>query len=435
MSLFPYGQRATRYLFSIYPTSVFLSQFRQMRRFLLAIILTILVVPAFAHVIPEMGIDVRPSYTFSSFQDDLLKTYLDLENAKKTRAALSLHLKWGFTYPETSKQNSYIPGAWQGIGVGLNFFGNPKGIGNPEEIYLYQGAPVWHITRRLSLYYEWNFGISVGWKPCNGEMARSNLIVGSEANAYINLGSGLRWDLGKGCYLTAGIDLTHFSNGNTAYPNPGVNMAGLRIGITQSVGTNSQSYGKNSHTNFGDTPVTDKSRYHGISTDTLSGWQRLGWDVTLYGAYRKRVYRGIEPPALLNGTFGIAGISVSPLWKVAPIFRAGVSADFQWDESTNLKRYYVSGSTTEDLHFYRPPFFSQVSGGLSARAELVMPIFSVNVGIGYNVFGPPESRASYQLANLKIRLVKGLFLNIGYQLLDFHRQNNLMLGLGYSFRH
>ena len=422
--------------FTRYP---FFKSIRQMKRFLLAIILTILVVPAFAHVIPEMGIDVRPSYTFSSFQDDLLKTYLDLENAKKTRAALSLHLKWGFTYPETSKQNSYIPGAWQGIGVGLNFFGNPKGIGNPEEIYLYQGAPVWHITRRLSLYYEWNFGISVGWKPCNGEMARSNLIVGSKANAYINLGGGLRWNLGKGCYLTAGIDLTHFSNGNTAYPNPGVNMAGLRIGVTQSFGGNSQSPEKDTRSFTGATSVNNHTHSNAeggaLSADNASGWSRLGWDVTLYGAYRKRVYRGVEPPVLLNGTFGIAGISVSPLWKVARIFRAGVSADIQWDESTNLERYYVSGSTTEDLHFYRPSFGSQISGGLSARAELVMPIFTVNVGIGYNLFGPPESRATYQLANLKIRLVKGLFLNIGYQLLDFHRQNNLMLGLGYSFRH
>ena len=47
--------------FTRYP---FFKSIRQMKRFLLAIILTILVVPAFAHVIPEMGIDVRPSYTF-----------------------------------------------------------------------------------------------------------------------------------------------------------------------------------------------------------------------------------------------------------------------------------------------------------------------------------------------------------------------------------
>ena len=38
------------------------------------------------------------------------------------------------------------------------------------------------------------------------------------------------------------------------------------------------------------------------------------------------------------------------------------------------------------------------------------------------------------MANLKIRVLKGLYVNIGYQLLDFEKQNNLMLGLGYSFR-
>lgn len=393
-----------------------------MKRFILTIILTTLLLPALAQINSEISVDVRPSYTFSSFKDDLLKQHLDMEHAKKTWADLGLHLKWGFTYPASSKQNRYIPGAWQGIGLGINDFGNPKGLGTPVELYLFQGAPVWHISRKLSLYYEWNFGISMGWKPCDIEMAQSNLIVGSKANSYINLGSGLRWDMGKGFYLTAGIDLTHFSDGNTAYPNPGVNMAGVRIGVTKSFAPRT---GRDTNTLLAGSYCSDSTMYR----------SRLGWDVTLYGAWRKRVYHGTEPPVLLNGSFGIAGINVAPMWEVARIFRAGVSADFQWDESSNLKKYHVSGSTTADMRFYRPPFFSQISGGLSARAELVMPIFSVNLGIGYNVFGPEESRASYQLANLKIRVVKGLFVNIGYQLLDFRRQNNLMLGLGYSFRH
>ena len=71
--------------------------------------------------------------------------------------------------------------------------------------------------------------------------------------------------------------------------------------------------------------------------------------------------------------------------------------------------------------------------GISGRAELVMPIFSVNVGIGYNIIGPEETKATYELANLKVRITEHFFLNIGYQLLNFQKQNNLMLGLGYTF--
>lgn len=365
-----------------------------------------------------VGIDFRPVYAFSSYRDDILKDKLNGENMKDTELASSLHLKYGFTFSPESYQGRLYPGAWQGVGAGVNFFGNPHGLGVPTEVYVFQGAPIYRFSKKLSLYYEWNFGASFGWKPCDGEMAYSNLIVGAKVNAYINLGAGLQWRLGNSYALTAGIDLTHFSNGNTSFPNPGVNMAGLRIGVSRSFGRK----------------VDDKVRHtDAAAVDTLWRKHRFGFDLTLYGAMRKRVYRGGETPILLNGHYGVAGIDLAPMWRVSRNFRAGASIDLQWDESTDLKRNHVSGDSAETILFFRPAFFDQVCAGISGRAELVMPIFSVNVGFGYNVIGPEETRATYQLANLKVRLIKGLFLNVGYQLQNFQKQSNLMLGLGYSF--
>lgn len=383
-------------------------------------------------IVSMIGTDIRPSYVFSSYKDDILQQMLRTDEAKKTLYSTSFHLKYGFTFTPETAEGRFFPGVWQGIGTSVNIFENPKGIGTPISIYLFQGAPVWHISSRLALFYEWNFGLSTGWKPCDGTTALSNLIVGSKTNAYINLGAGLQWRIGKEWNFTAGIDLTHFSNGNTSFPNPGVNMAGLRIGITKSFGYNDYTLSSKHKSNIKtDYPLSSDDS---TSTGYLKKKHRIGYDLTLYGAWRKRVYRGGEEPVLLKGHFGIAGLDFSPMWEVTRIFRAGLSADFQWDESTYLRQNYVSGLTSDDIHFYRPNFLNQISCGLSARAELVMPLFSVNLGIGYNIIGPEESRASYQMANLKIRLIKGFYLNIGYQLLDFKRQNNLMLGLGYSFR-
>lgn len=362
----------------------------------------------------EFGVDFRPSYPFSSYRDDIMRDALDMEEARDTRFSTSLHLKYGFTFPEGSLLSRNFPKSWQGLGTAINFFGNSRGLGNPVSLYLFQGAPIWRPGNKLSVYYEWNFGVSFGWKPCDGHTAYSNLIVGSRMNAYINLGAGLKWRLNDHFDLTAGLDLTHFSNGNTSFPNPGVNMTGVRIGVTRSFGNE-----------------TSRSPQQ---TDTLKHHKKFGFDVMLYGAWRKRVYRGGETPVRLNGNFAVVGIDLAPMWRVSNVFRAGLSADIQWDESTDLKRNYVAGSTSDDILFYRPAFLNQVCVGLSGRAELVMPIFSVNVGIGYNLVGPEETRTTYQLANLKIRLVGGLFANIGYQLLNFQKQNNLMLGLGYSFR-
>lgn len=373
---------------------------------------------AFSNVLPIIGVDFRPSYAFSSFRDDVLRENLILDHAIRTRIAYSTHIKFGFSFSQATKEGRFYPGAWQGIGAGLNMFGNVHGLGLPVSLYLFQGAPIAHLNDRLSLYYEWNFGASFGWKPCDGVIARSNLIVGSRVNAYINLGFGLKWNLSKRVAVTAGLDLTHFSNGNTSYPNPGVNMAGLKIGI-------SHSFGPSAENSRNEIKAEEQS-------DILGDQRKLTFDLILYGALRRRVYRGGETPILLNGHFAVAGMSFAPMWRVARVFRAGVSADFQWDESSDLRRHHAYGSTSDDIKFRRPPFFSQLSVGAGARGELVMPLFSVNVGIGYNFIGPEEARATYQMANLKIRVYRGLFVNIGYQLLDFRRQNNLMLGFGYT---
>ncbi|MBD5274758.1 MAG: acyloxyacyl hydrolase [Bacteroides sp.] len=365
----------------------------------------------------SVGIDLRLSYPFASYRDDVLRNILDMDNAKKTRMAGSLHLQYGFSFPGDSRQGRICPDAWQGIGTAVNFMGNPRGLGTPVSVYAFQGAPVWRFSDRISLYYEWNFGASFGWRRCDGKTAYSNLIVGSAVNAYINIGAGVAFRLDDRYCLMAGIDLTHYSNGNTSFPNPGVNLAGLRIGVARSFGI----VAKPSNTSY-------------PHADTIGRSHRPEFDLTLYGAWRKRVYRGEATPVLLNGHFAVAGLDFAPMWRVTRNFRAGPSVDLQWDESTDLKTHHVSGDSSDDILFTRPSFLNQICLGLSARAELVMPVFSVNLGIGYNIIGPEETRASYQLANLKVRLTDAFFLNVGYQLLNFQKQNNLMLGFGYTFR-
>lgn len=362
----------------------------------------------------SLSFEARPSYVFSSYRDDILRGILDMENAKKTNIATSLHLQYGISFPLLSKQGRICPDSWQGLGTAVSFFGNPKGIGTPVSVYAFQGAPVWKFNDRLSLYYEWNFGASFGWRPCDGHTSYSNLIVGSSVNAYINLGAGLRYRMTDRFSLIAGFDLTHYSNGNTSFPNPGVNLAGLRVGVEADI-VNGREF-----CNLPE-PICESMRS-----------PRPEVDLTLYGAWRKRVYRGGDTPVLLNGHFAVAGLDLAPMWRITKNFRTGPSVDIQWDESTDLKRHHVSGAVADDIFFTRPPFFSQVCVGISGRAELVMPLFSVNVGIGYNVVGPEETRATYQLANLKVRLTDTFYLNIGYQLLNFQKQNNLMLGLCYT---
>ncbi len=108
----------------------------------------------------------------------------------------------------------------------------------------------------------------------------------------------------------------------------------------------------------------------------------------------------------------------------------GPSLDMQWDESSNLEPYWVEGTMGADTKFERPPFSKQLSIGLSAHAELIMPIFSVNAGIGYGLVTPKGEKRFYQSLALKTFLTEKIFINVGYRLGGFKDPQNLMLGMG-----
>ncbi len=72
--------------------------------------------------------------------------------------------------------------------------------------------------------------------------------------------------------------------------------------------------------------------------------------------------------------------------------------------------------------------------GVSIRCEVVMPIFSINLGIGKNLIGRGDDTNSfYQVFALKADVARNVFLHVGYQLYKFRNPNNLMLGVGYRF--
>lgn len=351
----------------------------------------------------EAGVAGIPP-TSSFFKGDNL-------DGKRITVSSTLHLKYGFSFAPATVRGRWLRGSYQGIGLGVNTFNPGNMLGVPVSAYVYQGAPFWHITPKLSLGYEWQFGASFGWKK-NNELTDPQNIVGSHTNAYINLGLRLDYRLRPDLSLVTVADGSHFSNGNTSQPNSGVNTIGVRFGVVYTPDACGREYDLE--------PLPDFRR--GISYDLL-----------LYGAWRRRIFESGGEKSLLPGKFGVAGISFAPMYDVCRLFRAGLSLDVQYDESSGLRKYKVDGSPDSAPLFYRPPFMKSVSAGLSARAEFVMPVFSVAVGFGRNVLGPSDSRHFYQTLNLKAYVMGDLFLNVGYQLHDFKSPNNLMLGFGYRF--
>lgn len=360
----------------------------------------------------SVGVDLRGAWVVPN-KDFFRGENLKGENIDKTASA---YLKYAFSYAPDSRQARMFPNTYQGLGVGYHNFFNSEEVGNPFSIYVLQGSRIARLAPALSLDYEWNFGVSFGWKKYDPDSNPYNVVVGSNANAFINFGIMLKWQLSDSWNLTAGIDVTHFSNGNTSSPNAGVNTLGARVGVMHTF--SSSQAANNSYPQIFITP-------------------HFSYDVVAYGAWRKRAVITEDGGFMAKGIYGIWGLNFAPMYNFNNYFRAGASADVMFDQSANIKdhiAYEADGAGTEDSKFYRPPFNERFCVGLSLRAELVMPIFSINVGMGHNVvYKGDDNSGFYQVVALKTHITKSMFLHVGYRLINFKDPSNLMLGVGYTF--
>lgn len=359
-----------------------------------------------------LSIDLRPGWVAPT--SGLLKK--DEFGERQVSATFSPHLRYSFKFnPNSSRDGALYPNTYQGIGLSYTQFYKKTVLGHPVTLYLFQGSRIASLSDRLSFDYEWNFGASAGWKKFNPLDNPLHGPIGSHVNAYINLSFLFSYQVNNRWKLTAGIDGTHYSNGNTHLPNSGVNMVGGRIGVAYTFGE-------------------DKSNERPIEMPKFK--PGIGYDLTVYGATRQRIFFEYEdsPGDYIPGSFGVVGLNFSPMYSFNRYLRAGISADFQYDESANISKYHVDGTYDEDIKFYRQPFKERFSAGLSLHAELTMPIFSINIGLGRNfIASGPDTRIFYQTLALKAYIIKGAYLQAGYQLRDFHNPNNLMLGVGYTF--
>lgn len=362
-------------------------------------------------LIHQIGFEIRPGYVAPT------NSFLAGDNAqqKAIDQSLSLHLKYTFRFSPNSYLGKLYSHAYQGVGVSYNTFSRPDELGNPVNVYVFQGAPLMQLSRRLSLDYEWNFGASFGWRKYDELYNQRNMAIGSEINAYINLGFFLNWQLHPQWKLAAGVDLTHFSNGNTHYPNGGLNVIGGRVGVVRIFDAADGASGA-------------------VDSKRLFIEPHVSYDLVVYGATRKKGFVKDNVPSLVPGSFGIVGLNFAPMYNLNNYFRAGLSVDAQYDESANIKDYKLEGTYSDGLKFHHPPFRKQFAVGLSLRAELVMPIFSINAGLGRNLIcSGDDTKGFYQILALKTYVTRHLFLHVGYQLSKFKDPNNLMLGFGYRF--
>lgn len=359
----------------------------------------------------NLGLELRPAYvlpTIPFFEGDN-------NQQKSIKRALSGHLKYSFSLPKGTLGNQIYSETYQGLGVSIFDFGNKPELGAPIAIYLFQRSRIARLSSYANLNYEWNFGLSTKWQPYDVDFNPYNAAIGSHVNAYLNMGGYVNWKVGKNLDLMTGIDLTHFSNGNTNFPNAGLNMIGMKLGVSY---------------DFGD-QKEDVNTYAGLSL-AASYPRHISYDLVAFGSWRRKGVDFLGEQVASPHRYPVMGAYFAPMYNFGYRFRAGASLDLLYDGSANVyTEDYIKGT---EQPFFNPPIDFQLAAGLSARAEYVMPIFTIGIGVGGNILHRGgDLSGTYQTFALKINTTRRSFLHIGYNLKDFHEPNFLMLGLGFRF--
>ena len=363
----------------------------------------------------RIGAEFRPEYIFPT------NPFVEGENRAGQPIDLSLsgHLRYSFQFRPGSIPDQIYGGAYQGIGAAYYDFGNPDELGNPIAVYLFQGARIARISPRLSFNYEWNFGLSFGWKPYDAQMNPANIMMGSKINAYINADFYLNVTLTRELDFSAGLSMTHFSNGNTKFPNAGLNSIGMKFGLLYCFGR-------------ADDPLV-KPRRPLLAPDFP---RHFSYDLVLFGSWRRKGVEVGDKQYASPNAYGVAGFNFATMYNFGYKFRAGLSLDGVYDGSANV---YVADQIVSDgyrpaLIVEKPGFDKQVALGVSARGEFVMPYFNIGIGLGVNVLHKGgDLKSFYQMLTLKVAVTHSSYVHIGYSLRDFHMPNFLMLGVGYRF--
>lgn len=358
----------------------------------------------------RLGMDLSPAYIISTH------SFMEGDNASKLllRNAYSAHLKYSFRFASGTVADRLYGGAYQGVGVAAYTFLIPSELGNPVAFYIFQGARIARLAPWLSLNYEWNLGLSFGWKPYDYFENEYNKVIGARVNAYINVDFYFNWALSRQVNLTTGVGLTHFSNGNTKLPNSGLNTIGLKAGLVYDL------------TKSGE-PAPEQVR------EPAPEFRRhMSYDLTFFGSWRRKGFMVNDDPMISPDTYKVLGFSFAAMYNFGYKFRAGVAADGVYDQSANVfVDDFISGTVPE---FSKPPLSKQLALGVSGRIEYVMPYFTVGFGIGTNVVhAGGDLRSVYQMLYLKAEVTRSSYIHIGYNLHNFSTPNFLMLGIGFRF--
>lgn len=308
-----------------------------------------------------------------------------------------------------------------GVGLYMAGFYRDHDLGTPFSLFMFQGAMLHQFNPRLSLNYEWNLGGSFNWKHYDPFDNPDNIALGSSVNVHVGGNLFLNWRMSKKFDLNTGVGFTHFSNGASALPNKGLNMAGAFVELIYH-------FNREEKMALLTNPYTPPAFRKHINHELM-------FLISSRQAKVDTIGTGLASP-YTNHKFKVLGISYAYMLSNNYRYKWGPGVEVAYDESSGITSWREALPETGKMYDRTKmgKITDRFSVGLSLKGEIAMPAYSVFGNLGYDIIhGNKKDKRLYQILGIKLYLKDNLFGTFGIRATKFGRAQYLYWNLGYTF--
>ncbi len=330
----------------------------------------------------------------------LLSHHLELEIFNSHFPAIELSVQketWGAKRWE----EAYIYPSY-GVSLWMSNLGGFKEIGSAFAVYPFINFP---LTRWQNQSIHFKLGVGAAYLTNHFDRIENykNFAIGSAFNLAASLYFDYRWKPTKRTTVSAGMGLTHFSNGSTKTPNYGLNIFTATAGITTFLGRPHSGQKKKLLPKvvtfeFDGSKFIELQFATAVATKDMS--QEVGERFMVYAFYTNIMVR------------------------VSYKSKFGAGVDYTYDGSD---KFLLTNDAGVD-----PTIRDVTKVGASMAYELVLNKVSFLFNAGINVAGKERNEGDfYQRLTLKYLFTQHLFANMA---LSSHLGKAEYIGLGIGYR-
>ncbi|MBP6334803.1 MAG: acyloxyacyl hydrolase [Bacteroidia bacterium] len=333
------------------------------------------------------GFGIKSTYGFLIVHRPVLEilqerhTYgFELSFLRPTNGDKSFHEK--FLYPD--------------IGWTIAWFnlGNPNRLGSGIAIYPYVDFPL-HLKKDWRFHFRYGMGLGYIEKIFEVKENSKNAAIGSHLNGVMHFDFNIKKEISSRSIIELGAGLTHYSNGSTAIPNLGINLASANLGFIHY-------FGEKKLISRNKTEVDDRKA-----------------ELQVFGA---AAFKKIYPP--LGETYYAGTISITRVGLLGKKSYWGIGADLFYDNSLTERMERADYEDVNKADNFRP--------GIYGAYEMRLG----HVGVLFNIGFYPYTKWKGD-GNVYNRIGARYYLNNFYLLMNlkthYAKADFIEWGAGYSF--